>query len=135
MRIFRFSKWSAICKYTLKICSVTMNSVSFTVVILLVNFISAYEYVGDCYFYSYSCPEKCNITFICVENEIETKFFKQESGFNCKNYGHISSKSVVGTINFVNCEQPSIPSNMLELYTSVHTYNNIIPKFDNASSG
>lgn len=100
-----------------------MNLALFTVlVVLLVNPDSAHEYVGECYYSAYSCPNMCNLTLICVENEVATNFFKPATTFDCKNAYRIS-KTLIGNINFVDCEQPPIPPNIFEIYPNVHTFN------------
>lgn len=97
-------------------------SLLIVLVILVAKPVFAYEYIGECHYYEYSCPERCNLTFICVENERETNFFRVGYNLRCKN-GYERSKSSFGTINFIDCEQPPIPNNIFEMYTNVHTFN------------
>lgn len=112
-------------KRSLKTCSSIMSFAWFFIifVVLSINPNSAHEYVGQCFYYEYSCPYRCNLTFICVENELETNFFKPDANVICRNSRYGISKTSIGTINFLDCEQPPIPSNIFEMYTSVHTFN------------
>lgn len=86
------------------------------------------QYIGDCHYYD-DVVGKCNLTFVCTETVRRTNFFNADGKSICLNqhlyhrYTDGFSKYWIGTINFENCEQLQIPTNIFTVYDRVHTFN------------
>lgn len=78
------------------------------------------QYIGECELDLFHFDEY-RVSFICVKNYVETKFFSNDSELSttCKN-GFYLIKECVVEINFKNCELSQIQNDLFEIYENVY---------------
>lgn len=78
------------------------------------------QYIGECELDFYQFDEY-GLSFICVENYVETKFFSNDSMSltKCKNDFYLIQECVL-EINFKNCKLSQIQNNFFGIYENVY---------------
>lgn len=89
---------------------------------------SKHQHIGDCD-YTNGYVGESDLTFICTERVNDNNFFEPYKKSSCRNQMLCEDcadgfhKFMIGTINFMDCELPKIPSNIHKVYYDVHTLN------------
>lgn len=83
---------------------------------------SKYEHISDCSFYDRSrTPGLDNVTFICSGHDNENGVFVNSENIKCSNI-QTQPNRWPGTIDFRDCQFPTIKRNYFEIFYNMHTF-------------